>query len=259
MWRRFPGEQNGHNSSKIAWNTGLNYFTNHSDEQMSSYQFVNSLTSCYGQVPRGGPDSGASSLPSGDYYTPQAYNNCYNTSSNVTGTAQPSSPAYSAYLQQNGDHHHAHSHVSSAHHHPYSSNSCSQAAVAAVAAAQSRLSHHSGPQVLPSKTTSPSSCKYAIDSASSPQDLSTSSGGAGQSPEPRSITPQSQTRTGGQGNNHAGQQGNTGTQASGQQSQGKNGNYSSGSNPPHIYPWMRKVHVGQSKSKLNLHFQIEFI
>lgn len=211
---------------------------------MSSYQFVNSLTSCYGQ-PRAGPDSGSSAAP--DYYTPQAYNSCYANAANAVSAAapQPASPPYSAYIQQNGDHHHSHS-SHSAHHHPYSSNSCSQVATAA----QSRLSHHAT-QVIPSSRTptSPSSCKYAVDSASSPQDLSTSSGGAGQSPEPRASPPQSQTRG---ANSGSGQASNTptgqsgGTQGAGQQNQGKNGNYSSG-NPPHIYPWMRKVHVGQSK------------
>jgi Antp family protein len=224
---------------------------------MSSYQFVNSLTSCYGQ-PRPGPDS-AQTPP--DYYTPQVYNNCYATAANnavTAATAQPTSPAnaYSAYLQ-NGDHHSSHHHSShphvSTHHrelHPYSSNSCSQSTAQAVV--QSRLSHHSSAQpILPSRTpTSPSSCKYAQDSASSPQDLSTSSGGAGQSPEPRASPPQ-RSSAGSQQNvpqptgANTAQNNSQGNGANG--GQGKNGTYGS-QNPPHIYPWMRKVHVGQSKS-----------
>ena len=218
---------------------------------MSSYQFVNSLTSCYGQ-PRAGPEAGAATGANpADYYTPQVYNNCYASAANnaVTASAQPTSPAYSAYLQ-NGDHHSSHHHSShphvSSHHrelHPYSSNSCSQSAQAVV---QSRLSHHSSAPILPSRTpTSPSSCKYAVDSASSPQDLSTSSGGAGQSPEPRATPPKRSSAGQTQPNSGTAQQTNT-TGANG--GQAKNGNYSSG-NPPHIYPWMRKVHVGQSKSK----------
>lgn len=225
---------------------------------MSSYQFVNSLTSCYGQ-PRAGPEAAAQAGANpADYYTPQVYNNCYASAANtaVTGSAQPTSPAYSAYLQ-NGDHsshhsshhHSSHPHVSSHHRelHPYSSNSCSQSAQAVV---QSRLSHHSSAPILPSRTpTSPSSCKYAVDSASSPQDLSTSSGGAGQSPEPRATPPQRSSAGQTQPNSgNTAQQTNTSGANGGQ---AKNGNYGS-SNPPHIYPWMRKVHVGQSKSPTSL-------
>jgi len=218
---------------------------------MSSYQFVNSLTSCYGQ-PRAGPETAtAAGANPADYYTPQVYNNCYGSAANnaVTGGAQPTSPAYSAYLQ-NGDHHSSHHHSShphvSSHHrelHPYSSNSCSQSAQAVV---QSRLSHHSSAPILPTRTpASPSSCKYAVDSASSPQDLSTSSGGAGQSPEPRATPPQRSSGGQTQANsaNSAQQQTNTSGANGGQ---GKNGSYGSSGNPPHIYPWMRKVHVGQN-------------
>ncbi|XP_054162111.1 homeobox protein Hox-C5-like [Oppia nitens] len=225
---------------------------------MSSYQFVNSLTSCYGQPGvRSAVAPEAAQTPQ-DYYTPQAvYNNCYASAANsaVSGATQPTSPAYSAYLQ-NGDHHSSHHHSShphvSSHHrelHPYSSNSCSQSASQAVV--QSRLSHHGSAQpILPSRTpTSPSSCKYAIDSASSPQDLSTSSGGAGQSPEPRATPPQGSQRgsTGSAQNISQPNSGNTAqnnSQGNGANG-GKNGTYGS-SNPPHIYPWMRKVHVGQN-------------
>ena len=156
---------------------------------MSSYQFVNSLTSCYGQT-RAGPDpvTGPSSVP-GDYYTPQTYNNCYG-SGGVSGvqlgpspTAQSTSSPYSAYIQQNGDHHNPHHHGPHGHHENYSTSSCSQVASSE---ATSRLSHHGtslgsvlGPNVhQPNRTPTPSSCKYVqnpIDSASSPQDLSTTS------------------------------------------------------------------------------------
>ncbi|RWS27132.1 homeobox protein Hox-B4-like protein, partial [Leptotrombidium deliense] len=254
-------EQNGHNSSKIAWNIGQNYFSNHG-EQMSSYQFVNSLTSCYGQT-RTVADPGSASAAAGDFYTPQAYNNCYAGTPSVpavtaSAAAPPTSPSYSAYLS-NGEHH-SHSHHSSSHHpsshHPvaYPSNSCAQAASV-------RLTHHSSHSSLgavPTRTPTPSSCKYAptpIDSASSPQDLSTSSTGAGHSSESRGSPPQSshpRSASGGQGSANSGSaaatnqntsQGATGAQINtgveGQQ--GKNG-----SNQPHIYPWMRKVHVGQN-------------
>lgn len=253
---------NGHNSSKIEWNIGQNYFGN-PGEQMSSYQFVNSLSSCYGQS-RSVTDPGAPAGPANDYYTPNAYNNCYGNATNVSAAASAAaaaaaaavaqSPPYSAYLQQNGEHH-PHSHHSTSHHHPsaYSTNSCAQVASSQV----SRLSHHSTiGSVVPNRTPTPSSCKYAptpIDSASSPQDLSTSSTGAGQSSESRGSPPQTQSHTrgnnGGQGSNanQNSNQGNAGGLNTGidGQSQGKNSG-----NPPQIYPWMRKVHVGQSKSSM---------
>ena len=91
--------------------------TGTSSEQMSSYQFVNSLTSCYGQSRPGGLDASNSASAgignmSSDYYSSQAaYNSCYGS------TASPAS--YAGYLSQNGDHHsHHHSHHSLSHSHP---------------------------------------------------------------------------------------------------------------------------------------------
>ena len=224
---------------------------------MSSYQFVNSLSSCYGPG-RAGPD-GSVAGPPGDYYSQQVYNSWSGgnpAASNVVSAAaaaaaavvgqSPASPPYSAYLQQNGDHH-------SSHHLPhhrdlYNSNSCSQQAGLV---GQTRLSHHSSQLMQPSRTSSsPSSCKFGLDSASSPQDLSTSSGGAGQSPEPRASSPRVQ----GNSNQNSSQSSNG--NGSVQNSQNKSGNFNS--NPPHIYPWMRKVHVGQSKQSIII-FIIYFI
>lgn len=208
---------------------------------MSSYQFVNSLSSCYGPG-RTGPDGGVGGPP-GDYYSQQVYNGwpgANPTASNVAAAAaaaaaaavgqSPTTPPYSAYLQQNGDHHGAHP---LAHHRDlYANNSCSQQALVN----QSRLSHHSSQLMQSSRTSTSPNCKFGLDSASSPQDLSTSSGGTGQSPEPRSGSPRVQVNS----NQNSSQQSSNGT------SQSK-GSFSSSSNPPHIYPWMRKVHVGQSE------------
>ncbi|KAI2810018.1 hypothetical protein RDWZM_002891 [Blomia tropicalis] len=218
---------------------------------MSSYQFVNSLSSCYGPG-RAGPDGSVGAGPPADYYSQQVYNSWSgaNPASNVVSAAAaaaaavvgqtPSSPPYS-YLQQNGDHHSSH-HLS--HHRDlYNSNSCSQQAAAGLVG-QTRLSHHSSQLMQPSTRTSssPSSCKFGLDSASSPQDLSTSSGGAGQSPEPRAASPRVQ----GNSNQNSSQSSNgTGNVGNSQKGGNFNSNNSS-SNPPHIYPWMRKVHVGQN-------------
>lgn len=230
---------------------------------MSSYQFVNSLSSCYGPGRAGPGVDGSLGGPPGDYYSQQVYNSWSgaNQASNVVSAAaaaaaaavgqSPASPPY-AYLQQNGADHHSSHHLP---HHPrdlYNSNSCSQQAAAGLGSLShsSRLSHHSAQlmqqqaQQQASRTsTSPvSSCKFGLDSASSPQDLSTSSGGAGQSPEPRSSSP----RVVGNSNQNSSQQSSN---AGSVNSQNKGGNFgsNSSSNPPHIYPWMRKVHVGQSK------------
>lgn len=215
---------------------------------MSSYQFVNSLSSCYGPG-RAGPDGGVSAGPPAEYYSQQVYNSWSGANpatSNVVSAAaaaavaavgqSPASPPYSAYLQQNGDHHNSH-HLP--HHRDlYNSNTCSQQAALV---GQSRLSHHSSQLMQPTRTSSsPSSCKFGLDPASSPQDLSTSSGGAGQSPEPRTASPRVQ----GNSNQNSSQQSSNSTGNS--NSQNKGGNFNS-SNPPHIYPWMRKVHVGQSE------------
>ncbi|KAG8187757.1 hypothetical protein JTE90_015626 [Oedothorax gibbosus] len=195
---------------------------------MSSYQFVNSLTSCYGQRSQ---DSSSQ-----DYYTPQVqtgYGGCYSgPGSPVTqqyGPQQPYPPQH--HLQQNGA-----STDNAAQHH---FNSCSQTSTAP------RMSPRAP---TPSVTPVPS-CKYAEPS---PQDLSTSASqqppaGAGSpadvsrtSPGPRHSSPSSQQ---GSSPQQAGDSAASPQQASapGQQKAGYP------SNPPQIYPWMRKVHVGQSK------------
>ncbi|GBM01824.1 hypothetical protein AVEN_205482-1 [Araneus ventricosus] len=201
---------------------------------MSSYQFVNSLTSCYGQRSQ---DSSSQ-----DYYTPQVQTyggGCY---------SGPGSPVqqYGPYPQhnvphlQNGDHHF---------------NSCSQ----------NRLNHPNPSQSprtpTPSVTPVPS-CKYAEPSAASPQDLSTSGSHPPPAGSPESRTspqPPRQHPSPTHSQGVAPTQQTTSQQASPQQTQGpqdssspqatQQGQQKSAyqNTPPQIYPWMRKVHVGQSK------------
>ncbi|KAF8796779.1 Homeotic protein Sex combs reduced like protein [Argiope bruennichi] len=200
---------------------------------MSSYQFVNSLTSCYGQRSQ---DS-----TSQDYYTPQVQTyggGCY---------SGPGSPVqqYGPYPQhnvphlQNGDHHF---------------NSCSQ----------NRLNHPNPSQSprtpTPSVTPVPS-CKYAEPSAASPQDLSTSGSHPPPAGSPESRTspqPPRQHPSPTHSQGVAPTQQTTSQQASPQQTQGpqdssspqaaQQGQQKSAypNTPPQIYPWMRKVHVGQN-------------
>ena len=111
--------------------------------QMSEYQFVDSLTSCFGQ-------RGDGSVLSADYYNPQAYNSCYGAT-NVTavqagpGSASPVTTSYSdpGYIPQNGgDHHHAT-------HHGLNSAAYSVAAAAVCSGQSNRLSHHQTPSQVP--------------------------------------------------------------------------------------------------------------
>lgn len=229
---------------------------------MSSYQFMNSLNAWNGAGRAGPVDGSVPTGAPGDYshYSQQMYNNwsqANNQASNVAAAAaaaaaslgqSPASPSYSAYLQQNGggvDQHHLN------HHRDLYSNAanCGQQALinqsAAAAAAAARLSqHHNAQQLMQQPSVrssgSPNSCKYEIG-ASSPQDLSTSSG-AGQSPEPgRSSSPPT---------NRASNQTTSSQQSSNSSSNQKGA--------PHIYPWMRKVHVGQSKFSLPLFHHHKF-
>lgn len=192
---------------------------------MSSYQFVNSLTSCYSQAR---PEPTAQ-----DYYTPpvQAYGNCFN------GPASPVQPqTYGAPYgapqlssSQNGDPHAGHF------------SSCSQ---------QQRL----GAPQSPRAPATPS-CKYAegkygdegrkyaepVHAAASPQDLSTTSSSSVPPGSPESPAPTSKSSTSRHLSPDSSPQEPSPHHSPQQSPKGC---------PPQIYPWMRKVHVGQSKPLL---------
>lgn len=174
------------------------------DPTNGSYQFVNSLTSCYGPRPDGTP--GVVPNPA-EYYNSQAYaNSCYGSAAAALAAGQsPSSPAYGGYLSHNGGDHHHNNHPHHSHHtasalSAYSSGGCppQQSSRLGVSipnkspSTPSSSTRHSSqivippqesnviqPQIVirPNRTTpSPSSCKNSIDSASSPshQDVNTS-------------------------------------------------------------------------------------
>ncbi|XP_054721185.1 homeobox protein Hox-B5a-like [Uloborus diversus] len=187
---------------------------------MSSYQFVNSLTSCYSQ---GRPDPTAQ-----DYYTPpvQAYGSCFNgPASPAQGYGAPYGAPPQPLSAQNGDHY----------------SSCSQ---------QQRLG-----------ATPTPSCKFAESAlAASPQDLSTTSSSSqppespeppGQSPTPptsksstsRHLSPDSSPRASPQQSPSPNSQQGASQPSTPQKSGAA---FSQTSQPPQIYPWMRKVHVGQN-------------
>lgn len=192
---------------------------------MSSYQFVNSLASCYGQ--QRGQES--------DYYTPQvqpyAATGCY---SGPASPVQPYGGPYSqpaAHLQNGGAEH------------------------AGFAGCAQRLpgGGHPSPRT---PTPSAASCKYAApeSTAASPQDLSASSTQSPSSPETRGSSPSPGQPA--QGPPHSPPRSAAaaaqatppaGTQQQQQQSSSPQ-KPAYPANPPQIYPWMRKVHVGQSES-----------
>ncbi|KAI1289330.1 Homeotic protein Sex combs reduced [Halotydeus destructor] len=218
---------------------------------MSSYQFVNSLSSCYGQRsdPAAGVGPGVGVGPGGggpaDYYTPQAaYQSCYGPGGpgNISAAAAaaaaasiaagPASPAYPAYLQSNGQDHPHSGHHGGGHHglpsaHPAyqtSNNSCSQSSGIA-----QRLQHHSS-----------ASSSVVPGPARTPTPSSSSEGGSRSSPA-SNLAPNGGSRAG-NGSSSTG----PGSDAGGGNGSGKGGSNSTGGNPPQIYPWMRKVHVGQN-------------
>ncbi|CAN7979939.1 unnamed protein product, partial [Ixodes pacificus] len=198
---------------------------------MSSYQFVNSLASCYGQQQRG-QDS--------DYYTPQvqpyAAAGCY------SGPASPVQPYGGPYSQPAA-------HLQNGAEHPFAG------------CAQRLPGGHPSPRTPTPSATAVSSCKYAApeSTAASPQDLSASSTQSPSSPETRGSSPSpgqpaqgAAGAAGGQPSPQPQQQAasraapSQTTPPSGQSAQQQQ-KPAYPTTPPQIYPWMRKVHVGQSE------------
>ncbi|XP_022184868.2 homeotic protein Sex combs reduced [Nilaparvata lugens] len=225
---------------------------------MSSYQFVNSLASCYqqGQTPRSPVDPQVHS-PGSEYYQHQQ--------AGVYSTAGCYSPQQytgqsAAYMQQSPppmmDYTQLHS---------------------ATSQHQQRLGHlqqlHPGTSVSPILNNN-NSCKYADSTTtaaaaaapgtnlSSPQDLSTT-GLPARSPPPAKSSSSASARTSpaaatsaapasqsssspASSTTSSNSNSNSGTTAA---SGGKSG--SSSGNPPQIYPWMKRVHLGQSTVNAN--------
>nr|CAI5862726.1 unnamed protein product [Callosobruchus analis] len=237
---------------------------------MSSYQFVNSLAQCYGQQNRPGSDQGhQSTSPGGDYYNPNAAAAtsyppaCYSPSQ--VGPQYPphpyATPAPGHTLQPMGDY--------------------TQLQPQRISGGNSTHMHHASPGgQSPGMLNPAASCKYAESNAStgvaSPQDLSTSG------PPARSTTPLTNTPTNNNSNatitsktsgltsplsvstspstkpatgsstasqNLSSPASSTSSTSSNEKSGSNNNNSKSGSssNPPQIYPWMKRVHLGQSE------------
>lgn len=193
---------------------------------MSSYQFVNSLSSCYGGQQaaagsRGPAGEPALPAPGADYYSPTAAypGGCY-------------SPGQGSHYQQYPG---------------------AQASLADYTQLQPRATALS-PALLPPAPPVPPACKYAESSSSagvaSPQDLSTAGPGRTSplvtKPPPATplASPADKPCT---VSSPASSTSSTSSQEPGANSSTKGTKSGSGGNPPQIYPWMKRVHLGQSK------------
>lgn len=192
---------------------------------MSSYQFVNSLSSCYGgQQASGAAGRGAAEpslpAPGADYYSPGGPypGGCY-------------SPGQGTHYQQYPG---------------------AQASLADYTQLQPRSTALS-PGLLPPAPPVPPACKYAESSSSagvaSPQDLSTAGPGRASplvtKPPPATplASPADKPCT---VSSPASSTSSTSSAEPGANSS-KSGKSGSGGNPPQIYPWMKRVHLGTSK------------
>ncbi|XP_075231627.1 homeobox sex combs reduced [Lycorma delicatula] len=221
---------------------------------MSSYQFVNSLASCYqqGQTPRSPVDPQVHS-PGSDYYQHQQ--------ASVYPTAGCYSPQQypGQYMQQSP---------------PPGMMDYTQLHSATATSQHQRLNHlqtlHTTGSVSPILNNN-NSCKYADTTTSvstapsgisSPQDLSTTGAPPTRSPPPStksartspaaSATPQNTT---GPASQSSSSPASSTTSSNSNSTTGNNttsgGKPGSNSNPPQIYPWMKRVHLGQSTVNAN--------
>ncbi|KAF4518723.1 hypothetical protein B566_EDAN006278 [Ephemera danica] len=238
---------------------------------MSSYQFVNSLASCYngpGQRSQGGHQdtiaavaavhAAANTSAAADYYNANNYPaNCY--SPQVSPHYGPYAPAATPQ-----SHHNLTQGGNASDYNPTHQHAVAAAAAAAHQRLQSAtsLTNTSPGAPTPPSATPVSSCKYADSTASSPQDLSTSSGNTPAPQQSRSPAEAVNPISSGTAQNQATTpSSNTAasanpSQQSSSSSSGASSNNSSGAasgksgnsgNPPQIYPWMKRVHLGQIK------------
>lgn len=245
---------------------------------MSSYQFVNSLASCYANQqgrPATTPDQQhQTASPGGDYYNPNA----------ATASGYP--PSCYSPPQVAGTHHYPqHAYAtpsaapSSSHMQPSGMVDYTQLQPQRHPGGSSTHLHHTSPgapspSLLPPQTNPTASCKYADSTSStgvaSPQDLSTtgpaptrstpplttSSSAPGNSTKATGLTsplsvstspPGKQTASSTASQNLSSPASSTSSTSSSERTANSNNNSKSGGNPPQIYPWMKRVHLGQSK------------
>ena len=203
---------------------------------MSSYQFVSSLAQCY-EANAQLQGAGAGAAAPQDYYSMQ-YPNCY-------------SPATQGYAQQYASMMGGAAPPSQDYTPPSSSSTLTQAPRPSLSRSPG-VGAATAPSLTPAPLTQTNvqSCKYADSNVGSPQDLSTTSSGG--TPQPGGMpggpkspdsdiedseptSPMSPSPGGGGGASSSGTAGSTTKKED------------TKSTPPQIYPWMKRVHLGQSK------------
>ncbi|XP_065337713.1 homeotic protein Sex combs reduced isoform X1 [Cloeon dipterum] len=224
---------------------------------MSSYQFVNSLANCYvgGQQQRGAGTAGPAA-PGQQDQTALAAVAAVHAAANQDYYGGGYPGAANCYSPQVSPHYgpYAPAAASTPQTHPamtqggnaadYNPQLAAAAAHQRLTAATSLQSNTSPGAPTPPSATPVSSCKYADSTASSPQDLSTSSGTTPNPQTSRSPTDPAAAASAAA----AGQQ--SSASSTGSNNNSGSGGKSSG-NPPHIYPWMKRVHLGQSTVNAN--------
>merc|ERR1719410_2096330 len=210
---------------------------------MSSYQFVNTLAQCYeanaqlqGAVAAAAGSVGGATAPQ-DYYNMQ-YPNCY-------------SPATQGYAQQ-----YSSMMGAAAGSHDYTPPS-SSATLSSSQAASSRRSPGlpsapSAPSLTPAPLTQSNlaaNCKYTDSNVGSPQDLSTTSSGG--TPQPGAMpglkSPDSDIEDSEPTSPMSPEEKEGGASSSATSTKKED----SKSTPPQIYPWMKRVHLGQNAVNQN--------
>ncbi|CAL4149349.1 unnamed protein product [Meganyctiphanes norvegica] len=241
---------------------------------MSSYQFVNSMQACYGQRAQDTSAAAAAAAVNTDYYgaTVNSYNNCYSPPLQQYGGYTPS--GITAALQNGADFAAAAVAASAATGAttvpsitsaptpvgtPSASGGGSTTPGPAVptSAVQGRLHQTStSPSTTPQANASSVSCKFSSTPESStrpvgsPQDLSVSAGGSGPgSSNSGSGTEHNSSSQGGGGGSGSTAGGDEGEDVEG--ASGSSGTSNTKSTSPHIYPWMKRVHLGQSTVNSN--------
>lgn len=261
------------------------YFELNNSNRMSSYQFVNSLASCYANQQQTRPGTSPvdpqhqTSSPGGDYYNPNA----------AAATGYPPS-CYSPPQVASGHHYPQHAYAtpaaaaSASHMQPSGMVDYTQLQPQRHPGNSSSHLHHTSPGAqspgLLTQQNPTASCKYADSTSTgvaSPQDLSTTGPAPTRSSPPlnnnqnNSVNPGNPKATGltsplSVSTSPQGKQTNassttsqnlsspasstSSTSSSERTANSNNNSKGSGQNPPQIYPWMKRVHLGQSKSFL---------
>ncbi|XP_063598115.1 homeobox protein Hox-B5 isoform X1 [Penaeus vannamei] len=222
---------------------------------MSSYQFVNSMSACYGQ--RGQDASGVNT----DYYgaSVNSYNNCYSPPLQQYGGYTPSglSAVPNGSEFPGGGSAGVVVTSASAGGSSVGTPSGSGGNTTPGPSVQGRLHQTSTSPAATPQASSSASCKFAptpesstANPVGSPQDLSVSAGGNGpgssSSGSGSEQNSSSQGGGGGSSNSGGGGEGAEGGESL-EGASGSAGGSSSGKPAPQIYPWMKRVHLGQNQ------------